>query len=61
MAGDTANSRACSALETTRKDLSLLHKALDQMEALELPEPDDEAMALARKHFDNGYRLMSGL
>lgn len=48
-------------VEKTRRDLTLLHKALDQMEPLELPEPDEDSMELARKYFDNGYSLMSGL
>ena len=50
-----------TVLEKGRRDLSLLHKAFNQMKPLELPEPDDEAMTLARKYFDNGYQLMSGL
>ena len=52
--------RNCHDL-AVKRDLNLLHGAFDKMEPLELPEPDDEAMTLARKHFDNGYRLMSGL
>ena len=39
----------------------LLHSAFDEMELLELPEPNDDAMWLARKYFDNGYRLMTDL
>ena len=49
-----------SALEKARRDLTLLAKGLAKPEPLELQEPDEEAMTLARKHFDNGYRLMSG-
>ena len=45
-------------VENTRRDLQLLHRAFDSYDPLELTEPDDEAMTLARKYFDNGYRLM---
>jgi hypothetical protein len=48
-------------LEKARRDLTLLHGAFNKDEPLELPEPDDEAMTLARKYFDNGYRLMANL
>jgi hypothetical protein len=50
-----------SVLGTARRDLSLLHGAFDKHEPLELQEPDEESMELARRYFDNGYRLMSGL
>jgi hypothetical protein len=46
-------------VEKTRRDLSLLHSAFNEEAPLELPEPDEESMELARKYFDNGYRLMS--
>ena len=47
--------------EKTRRDLTLLHRAFNEEEPLELPEPDGEEMELARKYFDNGLRLMGGL
>ena len=48
-------------LEKARRDLALLAKGLAHSEPLELPEPDEESMQLARKYFDNGFRLMSSL
>jgi hypothetical protein len=48
-------------MEKARRDLVLLREAFNQHESVELPEPDDGAMELARTYFDSGYRLMSGL
>ena len=53
--------KGSTAVERARRDLMLLHGAFDQHEPLELLELDDEATTLARKYFDNGYRLLSGL
>ena len=41
--------------------LSLLHGALNEYKQLELPDPDDEALELAREYFDNCYQLMQDL
>jgi hypothetical protein len=45
-------------LDTTRKKLTDLHAALSESEPLELKEPDEEEMELARAYFENGRRLM---
>jgi hypothetical protein len=41
-------------VEETRHNLSNLHQVLRQMEPLELPEPDEEALELARTFFERG-------
>ncbi len=48
-------------VETTRKKLSDLHEVLAAVEELELKEPDEEAMDLARTYFENGVRLMGSI
>lgn len=45
-------------LEETRHDLTNLHEVLNALDALELMEPDEEEMKLARKYFDKGVELM---
>ena len=50
-----------SVREKARRDLPLLHEAFDSNDPLALPRPDEDAMALARKQFDTGYRPRSGL
>jgi hypothetical protein len=48
-------------VEKTRRDLTNLHEVLSVEEPLELPEPDEEEMALARIYFENGRKLMDRL
>ena len=48
-------------VEKTRKKLTDLHEVLSANVALELKEPDEEAMDLARSYFENGRRLMNSL
>ena len=38
--------------------LTSLHELLSVSDPLELKEPGEEELALARKYFDNGKRLM---
>ena len=45
----------------TRKKLTDLHEVLSSREPVELKEPDEEALNLARTYFDNGRRLMNSL
>jgi hypothetical protein len=37
-----------------------LHELLSAAEPLDLQEPDEEAMELARSYFEGGRRLMAG-
>jgi hypothetical protein len=46
-------------VETTRKKPTDLHEVLSASEELELKEPDEEAMDLARTYFESGKRLMA--
>ncbi len=48
-------------VEKTRKKLTDLHEVLTAAEELELKEPDEEAMDLARTYFENGVRLMGSI
>jgi hypothetical protein len=46
-------------MEKTRSKLVHLHATLAVIEPLELREPDDETLDLARTYFENGRRLMN--
>ena len=46
-------------LEEMRRVLSNLHEVLNELEPLDLTEPSEEEMALARTYFDKGVQLMS--
>ena len=50
-----------AVVEKTRKMLMDLHEVLSAARPLELKEPDEEAMDLARTFFENGRRLMASL
>jgi len=48
-------------VEKTRRRLTDLHEVLSAAGEIELKEPDEEAMDLARTYFENGRRLMDSL
>ena len=48
-------------VEETRRQLTALHAVFTAMEPLELKEPDEESLELARTYFEKGRRLMGGL
>ena len=48
-------------VETTRKKLTDLHEVLSSRDPIELKEPGEEALHLARTYFENGKRLMNSL
>ena len=50
-----------SLVDKTRGRLKELHELLSVGEALELPEPDAEALRLARGYLEKGFRLMASL
>ena len=50
-----------SIVEKTRGKLTSLHEVLSAGEPLELKEPDEEAMELARTYFEKGKQLMASI
>ena len=50
-----------SVLEKARERLLRLHELLSAAEPLDLQEPDEESMELARTYFESGRRLMERL
>jgi hypothetical protein len=56
---DPLRPRMREILDKTKKKLGDLHELLSQMEPLELEEPDEDSLYLARTYFEKGKELMA--